>query len=84
MFDRISRVLLAKAITTIPVYLVVAGAAGSLAWLVTLPVIALYPLLTGLAGWDPLYALAERTKQQREMAFERLREPAYIEGVSAR
>ena len=65
--DRISRVLLGKAITTVPVYFVITGSMGALGWLALLPLIALYPMVTGLSGWDPLYALARRLAQGKRM-----------------
>jgi hypothetical protein len=33
--------------------------------LVILPIIAVYPFITAILGWDPLYALFERVPQNR-------------------
>lgn len=63
--DRVSRVLMAKAIATAPVYLAVTGAMGPTGLLAILPLLASYPLLTAMVGSDPLYAWADKVKQRR-------------------
>lgn len=68
--DRISRILLAKAIVTVPVFFAVTGAMGVADGLVMLPLMALYPLLTAMVGWDPLYAWADQVKQRRALSVE--------------
>lgn len=38
---------------------------GPLGWWATLPLIAIYPSLTAVLGWDPVYALVARDDASR-------------------
>ena len=49
--QQVSRVLLAIALLGITV----SAPAGVLGWFSILPLAAIYPLVTGLIGWDPIY-----------------------------
>ncbi len=49
--QQLSRVVLAAALLGITI----SAPAGALGWLSVLPLVAIYPLVTGLLGWDPVY-----------------------------
>ena len=43
---------------------VVAMQTGTLGLSALLPLVAVYPLMTGFLGWDPLYAVSTNAKQR--------------------
>ncbi len=58
LWDRIARLLLGAVMFAVGWY------SGPTAWAMALRVFAFYPVVTGLAGWCPIYALLRfRTKR---------------------
>ncbi len=55
-YDRIARLLFAATLLA-PAF--VGNDAGPLGWLVASVLMALYPAITGLIGWDPIYRLLD-------------------------
>ncbi len=51
--QRASRIISAFALLGVTVV----ATAGSLGWMSVLPLLAIYPLVTGVIGWDPVYEL---------------------------
>ena len=52
--DRTVRLIIGAAL--IAVVLFELGQGNTLGWQAYLPIVAIYPLLSGMLGWDPLYA----------------------------
>ena len=52
--DRSVRLIVGAAL--IAIVLMELGKGNTLGWQAYLPIIAIYPLLSGIVGWDPLYA----------------------------
>jgi hypothetical protein len=57
LIDRLARLLLGAAIMVWAYYSFANTASASSAWLTYSYAIALYPIFTGMLGWDPVYAL---------------------------